>query len=144
MTGRQPLDVREWLQDMRRFNGRDADRATELLAMMDRVDSGEFDEDGFIERIMELSGNQTVDTTELVAADVKTLKDLRFWAERNPTFKEFGALDQDGLNCFVQAYEAKEAITDALHDLMVEAGLLNANDYTTDPLPLLRMFLPVD
>lgn len=31
----------------------------------------------------------------------------------------------------------------ALQELCVEAGLLVLNDHGTDPLPLLRMFLPV-
>lgn len=140
---RQPLDVREWLEDMRRFNGRDADRATELLAVLDRVDSGEFDEDGFIEKIMELSGDQTLDTTELVAAEVKALKDLRQWADKDPTLREFGGVDKDGLASLVKAYEASEQQSLELRALCIDAGLLNPTDFTTDPVPLLRMFLPV-
>lgn len=107
---RRPLDTREWLEDMLRFAGRDADRARELLALMDRVDSGEYDEDQIIETLMEKSGNQTLDTIDAVAAEIKAFKDFQF----------------------------------ALHDLLVEADLIKKNEYTTDPLTLLRMFLPVD
>lgn len=141
---RQPLNVREWLEDMRRFNGRDADRATELLAVLDRVDSGQFDEEGCVERIMELSGNQTLETVAEVAKEVETLKNLRLWAKQDPTFREFGALDQEGLAAMIAAYGKLETESFALQELMAEAGLLSRNDYTTNPLPLLRMFLPVD
>jgi hypothetical protein len=35
---RQPLNWREWLEDMRRFNGRDAQRATDVLALLDELE----------------------------------------------------------------------------------------------------------
>lgn len=35
---RQPLNWREWLEDMRRFNGRDADRATAVLTLLDELE----------------------------------------------------------------------------------------------------------
>lgn len=45
---------------------------------------------------------------------------------------------------YEQALGFWEAKDDALRELCVSAGLLNKGDQTTDPLPLLAMFLPVD
>lgn len=39
MTQNKPLSWREWLQDMRRFNGRDADRATQILDLFDEMET---------------------------------------------------------------------------------------------------------
>lgn len=43
-----------------------------------------------------------------------------------------------------RGYERYEAESFALRNLAVEAGLLKRHDFTTDPLPLIRMFLPID
>lgn len=130
--------------DMLRFAGRDADRARELLELLDRTESGEYDEDRAVEHVMEKSGNQTLDTLDAIAAEVEMVMDLRFWGKFDATFKEFGDLNEQTLETFARAYDKHEAQSFALHALMVEAGRLNQNDYTTDPLTILRMFLPVD
>lgn len=136
---RQPLDVREWLEDMRRFNGRDADRATEILDQLDQAEASE----AILCKI--IAGEKTDDPeTDEIVERLAKLEALEAWAERDPTFNQFGALDVDGLSTFVKAYEALEAESFELQALCVEAGLLSRNDHTTNPLPLLRMFLPVD
>lgn len=141
---RQPLDTREWLGDMIRFNGRDAARARELLDILDEVDNGEYDEEMALIHIAELSGDQTLDTVEDVAKAIKERKELHQWAATNPTFKEFGTPDEETLARFVAAYEGLERQFWALQALCAEAGLVRTGDFQTDPLPLLRMFLPVD
>lgn len=113
-TIRPPLDPREWLEDMRRFNGRDADFATRVLASLDDAPK-----------------------------QVERLETLDVWAERDATFKDFGELDEETIERFARAYDQLQDQAWALQALCVEAGLLNPNDHTTDPLPLLRMFLPV-
>jgi len=132
---RPPLDPREWLEDMRRFNGRDAQFATEVLQMLDDAQ----DSEKLIEEYGERVGD--IDDAESV---VLAMDGLRVWAERDPTFREFGDVDVEGLERFARAYDKLEEQADALRDLCVEAGLIGPRDHTTDPLPLLRMFLPVD
>lgn len=39
MMARQPLNWREWLEDMLRFNGRDADRARTILRLFDELEA---------------------------------------------------------------------------------------------------------
>ena len=36
---RKPLNWREWLEDMRRFNGRDADRASAILTLLAELET---------------------------------------------------------------------------------------------------------
>lgn len=49
-----------------------------------------------------------------------------------------------------EGFDAQDGETEAeeqakaLHELCVEAGILDAGDHETDPLPLLKMFLPVE
>lgn len=145
---RQPLNTREWLGDMLRFNGRDADRARELLDRLDEVDGGAYDDEMTLIAIAEQSGDQTLDTVEDVAKAVKERKELIQWADRDETFREFTGVQDDGLDsrmeAFARAYDKLEAQANQLRELMAEAGLLRQGDHQTDPLPLLRMFLPVD
>lgn len=134
---RPPLNVREWLEDMRRFNGRDADRASELLDQLDRAEASE---DILCKAIAgEKTGDKEVDE---IVDQLGELESLKVWAERDATFKEFGELDEDTLERFARANDRLQEQAWALQELCVEAGLLNPNDHTTDPLPLLRMFLP--
>lgn len=144
--GRPPLNVREWLEDMRRFNGRDADRARELLDILDEVDNGEYDEEMALIHIAELSGDQTLDTVEDVAKAIKERKELHQWAERDETFREFTGVQDDQLDsrmeAFARAFDKLEAQNWAVRALCVKAGLLSPTDLETDPVPLLAMFLP--
>lgn len=39
MMARKPLNWREWLEDMLRFNGRDADHARAVLRLMDELET---------------------------------------------------------------------------------------------------------
>lgn len=130
---RPPINVREWLEDMRRFNGRDADRATEVLRLLDEAQGNEDLLNDYGERVGDIDDAQK---------QVETLAKLTEWAGHDPTFKEFGAADEETLERFARAYDQLQEQVWALQELCVEAGLLNPNDHMTDPLPLLRMFLP--
>ena len=142
---RAPLNVIEWLEDMRRFASRDADRATEVLELIDVIESGTYDEDLAIEAIMEQSGNQTLETIEAIATALRVDKELRYWADKTELIAgQPGETLQEQLEGLVEQYGKYEAQSFALSELCMAAGLLKPNDYKTDPLPLLRMFLPVD
>lgn len=136
---RAPLNVIEWLEDMRRFASRDADRATEVLEL---IGAAETTEDILCQMI---AGKKTGDEdADAIVEQLSQFDSVRVWAERDITFKEFGSLDEGTLEQFARAYDKHEAQSFALSELCMAAGLLNQNDYTTDPLPRLRMFLPVD
>lgn len=132
---RQPISAREWLEDMLRFAGRDADRAQELLAELDGAQASEDLLNEYGEKVGDLDDAQK---------QVERLATLDVWAERDPTFKDFGELDEETLERFARAYDQLQEQAWALQALCVEAGLLGLNDHTTNPLPLLRMFLPTD
>ena len=135
---RRPLDTREWLEDMLRFAGRDADRAREVLDLMARAEASE----DLMQKM--IAGQKTGDAdADEIIGQLSELDSLKVWAKRDQTFKELGELDEESLEQFARAYDTHETQSFALHDLLVEAGLLDPNDYATDPLPLLRMFLPV-
>lgn len=131
---RPPLNVREWLEDMRRFNGRDADRATECLRLLDEARDNDDLLNDYGERVGDIDDAQK---------RVETLAKMTEWGKNDPTFKEFGEISEETLEQFARAYDKLEAESFALQELMVDVGLLNRHDFTTDPLPLLRMFLPV-
>lgn len=109
MAKYEPPTVREWLQAMLVFRGRDADRAKEILDLLD-------------------SANGTIAGREEMGDGAYEL--LVF----------HGLCIGDDPTPFLEAVLARDKAT---RELAVEAGLLGAQDRTTDPLPLLRMFLPV-
>lgn len=136
---RPPLDVREWLEDMRRFNSRDADRATELLDLFGRAEASETIICSLFAR--EKTGDKDADE---ILDELNKFDSLGVWAERDATFKEFGDLNEETLETFARKYDALEAQLFALSELCMAAGIIAKDDYKTDPLPLLAMFLPVD
>lgn len=78
------------------------------------------------------------------AEELEKLERVQAWAEQDMTFKEFGDLDEGTLERFARAYDRYEQESFDLADLCRQAGLLGPNDFTTNPLPLIRMFLPID
>jgi hypothetical protein len=63
---RQPLNWREWLEDMRRFNGRDADRASAILTLLAELET--------VGEALERQGHQDTDADGFdVAKRVETL-----------------------------------------------------------------------
>ena len=82
--------------------------------------------------------------TRRAAKELEKYDSLVAWAEQDVTFTEFGDLDEDTLERFARAYDKYEQRSDDVSTLAIEAGLLHLRDYETDPIPLIRMFLPVD
>ena len=133
---RQPLDTREWLEDMLRFSSRDADRARELLRLLDDAEEAQNQLENLDERLGDIDKAQAnlVEHEALIAV-----------IESHEITKAFDDVEKDvGLQAALDYAAECEAQIFVLQELCVEAGLLGKNDHTTDPLPLLRMFLPVD
>lgn len=126
-------DLRDHFERQYAQGGLTADIARAVLGLIDERDSG-------IEEMDVLEGR----TPAEAAKELEVLDSLHVWAERDMTFKEFGDLDEGTLERFARAYDRYETESFALQELCVEAGLLARNDLETDPLPLIRMFRPVD
>lgn len=126
--------LRDWLKELRRFAGPDCDRATALLDLLDEAKDSEDLLADYGERVGDIDDAQK---------QVETLAKITEWANRDPTFKEFGEIDEETLERFARAFDNLETQAFELQALCVEAGLLNVHDHITNPVPLLRMFLPV-
>lgn len=109
MAKYEPPTVREWLQAMLPFRGRDADRAREILDLLDDAE-------------------RTVAGREEMGDGPYEL------------LVYHGLCIGDDPLPFLEAILARDQ---AVHELAVEACLLSPGDRETDPVPLLRMFLPV-
>jgi len=93
--------------------------------------------------LIEEWGEKLGDFDEAVK-DLDTLDSLRAWAKHDQTFKDFGDLDDETLERFARAYDRYEQESFDLADLCRQAGLLGPKDHETNPLPLVRMFLPIE
>lgn len=134
---RQPLNVREWLEDMRTYASRDGDRARELLDLLDQGDAAERE----LEAWADAGFKDVADAKRLVVQ----LEDVQAYLEDSEIAKQLG--DPEDLATVKLVVEYAQKLEDqsfALRGLCVSAGLLGPTDYTTDPLPLLAMFLPMD
>lgn len=133
---RQPLNVREWLEDMRTYASRDGDRARELLELLDDGEAAEAE----LARWEDVFDN-VADAKKLAGE----LEDVQAYLEDSDVARALGDPEDLATVKLVLDYTQKlEDQSFALQELLVKAGLLNPDDHTTDPLPLLRMFLPVD
>lgn len=112
--------------------GPDADIARAVLDLFDRTID--------VEAELDVLENHT---PAEAAKELEKFDSVQLWAERDVTFKEFGDLDEDTLERFARAYDRYETESFALQELCVEAGLLARDDFDTNPIPLIRMFLPV-
>lgn len=126
---------REMLGRMARQDGPDSDTAHELLKWLDEQVDAEAELAEWDDRVGDRD-EADKSLTRLALLDE--------WAGEDVTFKEFGDLDQETLERFARAYDRYEQESFALQELCVEAGLIAHNDFDTNPLPLLRMFLPID
>lgn len=140
MTRRTPLNVREWLEDMYQFNGRDADRARELLDGWREIDDEDvlaYILDGYQRGTYGKDADEIIDRLDEHEALVALL-------ENDPFASEIG--DADDQVAHLQAVLDKAREDDAfrwsIQDLLIDADVLEPTDYTSDPIPLLRMFLP--
>lgn len=74
---------------------------------------------------------------------IYTTHQLRDWLGE---MRRFASRDADRATALLNELDEAERavqIEDNVRALLVEAGLLDKGDYMTDPVPLLRMFLPV-
>lgn len=127
----------EWLEAMYRAAGPDADLACEALEI---IAAAERSEDSFCKLIdRETTGDKELDE---ILIQLNRLDSLDVWAERDPTFKEFGDLDEGTLERFARAYDRLEQQSFALQELAADAGLIARNDFKTNPLTLIAMFVP--
>lgn len=134
---RQPISAREWLEDMLRFNSRDADRAQELIAVLDerQVDQDMLDEWG--ERIGD------IDEAETAAKDYAKACEEMEGSELGAGFYSKGSLHDAVVE--VLTYAAKlEKENWEIRELARAADLIRPKDETTPVAPLFRMFLPID
>ena len=128
-------DLRDHFERQYARGGPTADIARAVLDLIDERDMANKE----LEEIPEIIGD-----VRAAAKRLEIFESLIEWAKQDVTFSEFGDLDEDTLERFARAYERHERISDDVSTLAIEAGLLPPRDYETDPLPLIRMFLPVD
>lgn len=125
--------VIEWLEAMYRAAGPDADKARDALELIATAEASE----AYLDELGEKIGD--FDEAE---GRLSRLDSLIVWAERDATFKEFGDLDEETLERFARAYDRYEQQAFALQELAASAGLIDTTDFTTNPVPLLAMFVP--
>lgn len=94
---------------MRRFAGRDCERATFLLDLLDRMES-------------------------IAASYLRVFEALERQGHADTDSDEFNVVERVE-RLAVMDYRVREAA--------MEAGLVANGDVETDPLPLIRMFLPI-
>lgn len=144
---RQPISAREWLEDMLRFAGRDADRAQELLAELDE----KTDDVEFLILVCERSG-LNYDEVDHIIDDLKQNDEIETFIDEHdcPDFGDRVDIEGQHLSFLarlkngVAAMEKRDELYWEIRGLCVDAGLIRPGDRTTDILPLLRMFLPVE
>ena len=129
--------VIEWLEAMYRAAGPDADKARDALELIVAAEASEMAICKLIER--EKTGDAGCDE---ILERLNRLDSLDVWAEQDATFREFGELGEETLERFARAYDRHEQQSFALQELAVSAGLIAPTDFTTDPLPLIAMFVP--
>lgn len=145
MTLNDPeLMVREWLEKIYALAGPGADLAADALELLDTRIQPDDEEDMLVHLMEQGIIPQTSDTFQAIGKDLARLESLDAWAEQEDRMKEIAGDDLvERLEIFAAEAADYEQQAFDLHDLCVEAGLLAKNDYETDPLPLLRMFLPI-
>lgn len=126
-------DLRDHFEQQYAQGGPEADMARAVLDLFDRTIE--------TEQSLDVLGDYS--PAEAVK-ELEKFDSVQVWAERDITFNEFGDLDEDTLERFARAYDRYEQESFALQELCVEAGLIVKNDFDTSPLPLIRMFLPID
>lgn len=136
MTLNDPeLMVREWLEKIYRMAGPSADMAKAAIDLLD--------EQGDAVAELGALGEKLGDFDD-AAKGLELLARIEEEVDSHDALKETLGKDiAEQIDTFAAQYEVLEQQSFALQELCVEAGLLDRNDHETDPLPLLRMFLPV-
>lgn len=136
---RTPLTTREWLEDMRRFAGRDAQHATEVLDILDTAEAGGTIVASMVDRSP--TGDTDIDTM-IAMLDEHGAIEAFVDEQEGAAFQ--GKTTLDKLKAAIADYEARNDEYWDIRSICMDAGLINSGDRTTDIVPLLRMFLPVD
>lgn len=145
MTLNDPeLMVREWLDKIYRLAGPGADLAAAALGLLDTRVRPDDEEDMLVHLIEGGRINECYETFDQIGKDLAKLEPIEAWAEQDERLSAITGDDlPERLTLLSEQHDKLEQQAFDLHDLCVEAGLLARNDHETDPLPLLRMFLPV-
>lgn len=138
---RQPLNVREWLEDMLRFNGRDADRARELLSTLEELEGERDEASQAAGQFEDIFG--TVEHGKHCADDRRKAHEAFESCELGVAFYSGPGNLGDAIISLLTYCGKLEATNNSTRELVKAAGLVRENDETTDVVPLLRMFLPV-
>lgn len=125
--------VIEWLEAMYRAAGPDADKARDALELIVAAEASE----AYLDELGEKIGD-----FEEAEGLLNRQRNAEMWAERDPTFKEFGDLNEETLERFARAYDRLEQQSFDLQELAASAGLIARDDFKTNPLPLIAMFVP--
>ena len=129
-------DVRAYFKQQYGEGGRDADMAKAVLDLFDRLQTADEESERILIEIGDL---------DEAALNIRDYEKLVAWAERSELVdNEPGETLEERLESIIDRYELYEQQSFALQDLCVEAGLLARNDFETNPIPLIRMFLPID
>lgn len=138
---RKPLNVQEWLEDMLRFNGRDADRARELLSTMEELEGERDEAQQTAGQYEDIFG--TVEHGKHCADDRRKAHEAFEGCELGVAFYSGPGNLGDAITRLLTYCGQLEAANNATRELAEAAGLIRHNDVSTDVVPLLRMFLPV-
>ena len=136
MTLNDPdLMVREWLEKIYRLAGPGADMAKAAIDLLDEQGDAVAELDALGEKLGDFD-----DATK----GLELLARIEEEFEEHDIFREMPGEDiPEQLVTIRESFSLLEQQSFALQELCVEAGLLARNDRVTDPLPLLRMFLPI-
>lgn len=125
----------EWIERLYTSASPEADRAKELLDWRDEQEDAQAALDAIDEKIGDI---------DKAAERLVNEEAIEAWAEQDERLSAITGDDLPArLTLLSEQHDRLEQQVFDLHDLCVEAGLLARNDHETDPLPLLRMFLPV-
>lgn len=125
----------EWLERLYAAAGPDADRAKEALDLLATGESAE-------EELNDIS--EQIGDFYKAKSNLEAFNAIEEWSECPGLIADIaGETLLERLIELAALAERYERESFALVELCAEAGLLEPNDYKTDPIPLLRMFLPI-
>lgn len=131
----EPLDGREWLEALLRYESRDADRAKELLDQLAQAEAAEAEMADLEETLGDLEAAKTAIRDHGLAVEN---------IEASEMARDFYSGDlAEAVREVIEYAQKLEDANWAIRDLAKRAGLIAETDETTDIAPLLAMFLPV-
>lgn len=129
-------DLRDHFERQYAQGGPTADIARAVLDLIDERDTANEE----LEEIPEIIGD-----VRAAAKRLEIFESLTEWAEADELIgAQPGDTLKERLKGMVGQYVDYEQQSFDLVELCADAGLIAPHDFETDPLPLIRMFLPVD